>query len=157
MKRNWKIAIGAALSALILGVGAGAMAGPGFHGGPGGRHGHMMKKFVGAVIDDALDEAKVTPQQREQIHAARDKALQAIESRHGDHKEHMEKALRLFEQDRVDRGQLDALRAEREADMRAVSDAVTDALVEAHDVLTPAQRHTVAEYVRSHHPGRGDR
>ena len=114
----------------------------------------MMKHFAGRMIDEVLDEARATPEQRAKITAARDSAFATMEANHGGRKEMMEGALALFEAPTVDRAQLQALRAEQEARHRKVADAVTEALITAHDVLTPEQRRIVAEYVRSHRPGR---
>ena len=57
-------------------VAAGGAVAYGAHGG--GRHA-IMKRMVVAAIDDALDEAKVTPEQRAQINQIRDRAFQAVE------------------------------------------------------------------------------
>ena len=154
MKRTWKMGLAAALGAVLLAGGATAFAfgsGPGHFGGHRG-HG-MMRHFVSATIDDALDEAKVTPQQRDQVHVARDKAFAALEEHMKGHGAHVDEALALFEADQVDAAKIQSLRAEREAEARQVGDAITQALVETHDVLTPAQRKSVADYVRSHRPG----
>ena len=47
----------------------------------------------------------------------------------------------------------DAPAAAREAEHRQVADAISQALVDVHDVLTPAQRKAVADYVRAHRRG----
>src|SRR5439155_1637129 len=54
---------------LITGVAAFAQG-----GGPGFRHG-MMKRMATAMIDEALEPAQVTPEQRAKIYAARDRAF----------------------------------------------------------------------------------
>ena len=150
MKRNWKIGISALLGVLLLAGGATAFAFRGAHGGHGG-HG-MMKHFVSAAIDDALDEAQVTPQQRDQLHAVRDRTFATLETHMKGRGAHMDEALQLFEADRVDANKVQALRAERETQMKQVGDAIQQAVIEAHDILTPEQRKVVAEYVRSHRP-----
>jgi hypothetical protein len=51
---------------------------------------------------------------------------------------------------------VEALHREAEAARARIRQAVHEAIVEAHDVLTPAQRKVVADYVRRHrfaHPG----
>src|SRR5262245_43824438 len=75
------------------------------HGGPG-RHGAVMKRYMSSMIDEALAPANVTPEQRTQIYAARDRAFAAVESHRQTRGAHLEEALRLFEADRVDAGQL---------------------------------------------------
>lgn len=119
-------------------------------GGGGGRHG-VMKRVVASVIDDVLDEAKATPEQRAKIHAARDRVFAAVEEHRRARPAYMEEALALFEADRVEAVQLDALRARHEAEHRRVADAVQQAVAEAHDVLDPAQRKIVTDWIRAHH------
>ncbi|HTO13409.1 MAG TPA: periplasmic heavy metal sensor [Candidatus Binatia bacterium] len=123
-------------------------------GGPGFRHG-MMKRMATAMIDEALEPAQVTPEQRATIYASRDRAFAAVEAQHQTRGTHMAEALALFEADVVDAGRLAAFRAQREAEHRQVADAITQALTEVHDVLTPVQRRAVADWIRAHRPGHG--
>jgi len=132
---------------LVTGVAAWAQG-----GGPGFRHG-MMKRMATAMIDEALEPAQVTPEQRAKIYAARDRAFTAIEAHRQTRGAHMAEALALFEADTVDAGQLAAFRAQREAEHRVIADTITQSLTEVHDVLTPEQRKAVANWIRTHHPG----
>jgi Spy/CpxP family protein refolding chaperone len=61
----------------------------------------------------------------------------------------MDEALALFEADAVDPGRVAAFRTQREAEHRQVGDAIVQALTEVHDVLTPAQRKAVADWIRA--------
>ena len=135
---------------LVTGVAAFAHGG----GGPGFRHG-MMKRMATAMIDEALEPARVTPEQRAKIYAARDRAFAAVEAQHQTRQSHMAEALALFESDTVDAGRLAAFRAQREAEHRRVGDAITQSLTEVHDVLTPVQRKAVADWIRAHKHGHG--
>ena len=63
-----------ALGSYALAQGPGGMHGP---GGPG-MHGDMMKRMVSAKLDQALDQANVTPEQRTAIYASRDRAFAAL-------------------------------------------------------------------------------
>jgi Spy/CpxP family protein refolding chaperone len=119
---------------------------------PGPRHG-MMKRMASAMIDEALEPAQVTPEQRAKIYAARDRAFAAIEAQQQSHGAQMAEALALFEADTVDPGRLAAFRAQHEAEHRQIADTITQSLTEVHDVLTPAQRTAVADWVRAHRPG----
>src|SRR5262245_53115557 len=113
MKRRTVIAVATVLTAGVL-AGAGALA----FGGPSHRHGMMkhgmMKRFVSATIDDALDQAKVTPEQRTAIHAARDRVFAAVEQQWQTRRAGVEDVLQLFEADQVDPAQVAALRQARE-------------------------------------------
>jgi Spy/CpxP family protein refolding chaperone len=139
----------------VVGVGLGLMAAvTAFaHGGPGGRHGAVMKRFVSSLIDEALAPAQISPEQRARIYAARDRAFAAVEAHRQTRHGHMDEALRLFEADTVDAGRLAAFRTQREAEHRQVADAIVQALTEVHDVLSPAQRKAVADWIRANHPG----
>jgi len=124
------------------------------HGGGPGRPA-VMKRFVSAMIDDALAPANVTAEQRTQIYAARDRAFAAAEAHRQTRGGHMEEALALFEADTVDPGRVATFRAQREAEHRQVADAISQAITEVHDVLTPAQRKAVADWVRANRPNHG--
>jgi Spy/CpxP family protein refolding chaperone len=121
------------------------------HGGPG--RPAVMKRFVSAMIDDALAPANLTTDQRTQVYAARDRAFAAVEAHRQTRGAHMDEALALFEADTIDPGRVTAFRTQREAEHRQVADAISQALVDVHDVLTPAQRKAVADYVRAHRRG----
>ena len=145
MKRRTTIGLLAALTGGLV-AGATALA----LGGPPARHG-MMKRFVSARIEDALDGAGVTPEQRTAVHAARDRVFAAVEEHWNSRGARLEEVLRLFEADQVDPDRVAALRQAREDEHRRMADAIEQAIVEAHDALTPAQRKIVADYVRAHH------
>ena len=138
-------------SVAVLGVGLiGAVAAfaHGGHGRPA-----MMKRMATAMIDEALAPANPTPDQRARIYAARDRAFAAVEAHRQTRGAHMDEALALFEADTVDPGRVAAFRSQREAEHQQVADAITQAITEVHDVLTPAQRKAVADWVRANRPG----
>ena len=137
-------------------TGAAALTGAhAFAQGPGGpgMHGRMMKRMVSAALDEALDQASVTAEQRTAIHASRDRAFAALDAQRGDPRAHREQVLALFEADQIDAAQLQALHAQMEQRHQAVRTAISQAVVEIHDTLTPEQRRVVAAYVRTHGPG----
>ena len=144
MKRRTMLGIAAGLTTTLL-VGAGAVA-VGAHAG----RGHMMKRFVSSMIDDALDAAQVTPAQRTTIHQARDRAFAAVETHRKDRRIRLELGLALFEGDRLDQQGVHEFVQQREQEHRLIADAIGQALIDVHDVLTPAQRKALADYVRSH-------
>jgi Spy/CpxP family protein refolding chaperone len=136
----------------VLGVGLVTAVGAFAYAGPGARHG-MMKRVATAMIDEALEPANVTPDQRTQIYAVRDRVFATLEARHQGRRAHLDEALSLFEADTVDPGRLTAFRAQREAEHRQVADTITQAITEVHDVLTPVQRKAVADWIRVHRGG----
>jgi Spy/CpxP family protein refolding chaperone len=139
-------------SLAVVGVGLIGSVAAFAHGGGPGRPA-VMKRFVSAMIDEALAPANLTADQRTQIYAARDRAFAAVETHRQTRSAHLEEALALFEADTIDPGRVTAFRTQREAEHRQVADAISQALVDVHDVLTPAQRKAVADYVRAHRRG----
>ena len=146
MKRRTIIGMVAVLASGAL-VGATAIA----FGGPTHRA-SVMKRFVAAAIDDALEGAAVTPEQRIVIYAARDRVFAAAEEHRTARRSRREEVLRLFEADEIDAAQVAALRQRGEENHKKLADTVSQAIHEVHDVLTPGQRKVVADYVRSHRP-----
>src|SRR5438128_3501093 len=117
-----------------------------------GMHAGIVKRMVTAALDDALDQAAVTAEQRAAIYASRDRAFAAMEAQRPDRGAQREQVLALFEGDRLDAAQLQAVHAQMQQRHEAIRDAVTQAIVEIHDTLTPAQRQIVANYARTHAP-----
>ena len=142
------VLIGATIAVAAL-VGARAWAqGP----GPGGMRAGMMKRMITAALDEALDQAAVTAQQRAAIYASRDRAFAALETNRPDRMAQRDQVLTLFEGDQLDASRLLAVHAQMEQRHQAVRDAITQAIVEIHDTLTPVQRQTVANYARAFGP-----
>jgi protein CpxP len=131
---------------------AGVVAARAYAHGPGGMHAGMMKRMISAALDEALDQAAVTAQQRTAIYASRDRAFAALEANRPDRMAQRDQVLALFEGDRLDASQLLAVHAQMEQRHQAIRDAITQAIVEIHDTLTPAQRQTVANYARTFGP-----
>jgi Spy/CpxP family protein refolding chaperone len=115
-------------------------------------HGPMMKQMISARLDEAMNQANVTPEQRTAIVAARDRAFAAMDASRPDGRIR-DQMLSLFETDRLDVAQLQALHAQEEQRHQQVRVAIAQAIVDVHNTLTPAQRKIVADYVRAHRPG----
>jgi Spy/CpxP family protein refolding chaperone len=145
-------AIAGAVLTLVAG-GAALLGGRAYAHGPAGPHGGVMKRMVSAALDEALAQANVSPEQRTAIHASRDRAFAAMAAERPDRRAHRDQLLALFEGDRLDAAQLQAVHAQMEQARQAVHQAVAQAVVEIHDTLTPEQRKIVAGYARSFGPG----
>ena len=146
----------AGMAGAVLTLVAGGVAlvgGRAFAHGPGGPHAGMMKRMVSAALDEALTQANVSADQRTAIHASRDRAFAAITSQWPDRRAHRDQVLALFEGERLDATQLQAVHAQMEQQRQAMHAAVAQAIVEIHDTLTPEQRRIVAAYARSFGPG----
>jgi len=105
-----------------------------------------------AALDEALDQAAVTAEQRAAIYASRDRAFATMEAHRPDRGAQREQVLALFEGDRLDAAQLRAVHAQMDQRHEAMRNAIAQAIVEIHDTLTPAQRQIVANYARTHGP-----
>jgi protein CpxP len=114
----------------------------------------IMKRVMSAMIDDALEAAQVTTEQRAAIHGVRDRVFAAVEQLRQNRSARMEEVLAAFEADTIDMTQLAAMRAQREEQHRQIADVITQAVIDTHAVLTPAQRKALADYVRAHHQRR---
>src|SRR5205809_1084884 len=91
-------------------------------------------------------------EQRTAIHASCDRAFAAFETNRPDRRAQREQVLALFEGDRLDASQLQAVHAQMEQRHHTIRDAVAQAIVEIHDTLTSAQRQIVANYARTFGP-----
>ena len=140
------VLIGATIGAAAL-VGARAYA-----QGRAGMHAGMMKRMISAALDEALDRAAVSAEQRSAIYASRDRAFAAFDANRPDRRAQRDQVLALFEADRLDVSQLQAVHDQMEQRHHAIRDAVAQAIVEIHDTLAPAQRQIVANYARTFGP-----
>ena len=152
MERRTMIGLAAGIAA-SLAAGAGVAVGANAAHAHGGWRAGIMRRVVSATIDDALDAAQVTAEQRRAIYAARDRVFATVDEVRADRQAHLEEGLALFEADQVDPARLEALHQQAEAGRQRIREAIHQALVEAHDVLTTAQRKAVADFVRSHRTG----
>jgi Spy/CpxP family protein refolding chaperone len=144
--------IGLAAGAVVAGtVAAGAGAFAFARAGHGhGMHERMMRRVATAMIDDALDATHVTPEQRQTIHATRDRLFSVMEEHRRARRARLDEVLTAFEGEALDTARLQALRQGIEAEHARVADAIGQALGEVHAVLTPEQRKVLADYVRDH-------
>jgi Spy/CpxP family protein refolding chaperone len=146
MKRSSKIAIGLA-GALVVALAAGSAALASGHG-----HDAFVKRRITRHIDQALDAVAANGAQRNAVYAARDHVFATLEESHKAERGDFEEALKLWEADRLDAGQLATLRARHQAAAKRAGDAVVQALSDAHDALTAEQRRKLGDYLRAHRP-----
>jgi Spy/CpxP family protein refolding chaperone len=109
---------------------------------------HMMQGLMERRIDEALDGAQLTAEQRASIDAARAE-LRTTLAQIQPHQRVAQEVLSLLESDRWDEARVEKLRAEQEATWGRVGDAVARTLQQAHDTLTPAQRQAVVSSLRA--------
>lgn len=119
-------------------------------------HGHphdpaQIASMVNARVDDALDDLDATPDQRTKIHAIADRMLAAAQGAHASHAADRATVLAEWKADAPDRAKLHALVDARVDELRTLAHQAVDAGVDAHDVLTPAQREKVAKKAERWH------
>lgn len=134
----------------------------------GDRRAAFMQRIVNHKVDAALDAVQATPKQRTAIYAVRDRvsaeARKTFEGGRGQHDQDFETALSLLTADTFDRDRANALLSQRSAEAQArwqqLGQTALGAVAEVHDILTPAQRRTLAEHLReqraAHHPHHGE-
>jgi Spy/CpxP family protein refolding chaperone len=148
MKRRSKIAIAIALAgALMVALVAGGAA-----LASGRMHDGFAKRRVTRHIDAALDAVAANAAQRDAVHAARDHVFATLEETHRGQRGEIAQALDLWQADTLDTAKLAELRARHQAAAKKTGDAVVQALTDAHDTLTAAQRQKLADYLRAHRP-----
>jgi Spy/CpxP family protein refolding chaperone len=109
-----------------------------------------MEKMVTHRVDDALDDLKATPEQRQAITAVKDRMLVSARAMRGDHQAIAAEALGLWEAASFDRSRALALVDARLDAMRAMAHEAVDAAAEVHATLTPEQRAEVARRIHRH-------
>jgi periplasmic protein CpxP/Spy len=118
----------------------------------GHARGAFMQHMLNQKLDGALDAVNATPAQRTAILAARDHVVATMQANKGAHQAEMEQALTAWQADAFDASKFAAVRTQHQADAQKVGDAIVQALSDAHDALTSAQRQQLAAYLRANKP-----
>ena len=158
--------IGAVLATLAAGTIAGFGARAFAHGSWGGgwhRGGFMGAQLDPAAVDERLDrmlkhfyvEIDATDVQKQQLAPIVKAAARDLLPLAGQMRDTRRQALELLSQPSVDRGALEALRAEKLRLAEQASRRLTAALADVADVLTPEQRRALAEHAQRWHGRRG--
>lgn len=151
-RRGLKAVAAAAVLAVAAGAGITAWA-QGPHGGMGGRGHHAAHAmhggglFMGSPerIDRLLDGLNATEAQRTQIKQIARAAAQDLKAQHEQSRALRDKAAALFTAPAVDAAAAESLRQQMLAQHDAASRRVTQAMVDAANVLTPEQRSQLGE------------
>jgi periplasmic protein CpxP/Spy len=161
--RRRRFLTGAVLAVLIAsaigGIGARAFA----HGWGGGWHhgGFMRGDLDPAAVDQHLDrmlkhlyvEIDATDAQKQQLAPIVKAAANDLLPVRGQMRDTRKQALELLSQPSIDRGALEALRAEKLRLADQASRRLTAAIADVADVLTPEQRRSLAERAQRRHGG----
>jgi hypothetical protein len=109
----------------------------------------LMEGFVNAEVEDVLDQLSATEAERKVVHEARDEVLAAIQQAHATKQASIDELSNLFRGDTVDKAGLARFRADKEAQLRTVQDAVEHALTQLHAGLSAEHRQKLVELVRA--------
>lgn len=148
-RTRWIVAGGVAVLALA-GIGAaGAM------GGGDGMGRHMMQigmkhggPFAGRGLERALDGVDATAEQEDRIWAIIDGARAELRPVMREFRDTRSTVMDLIAAPTIDRAAAEKLRAERIATIDEASKKMTEAALEAAEVLTPEQRAKLAENMK---------
>jgi len=148
-----------AAGAVIVGVGVAASqpwGGSGFgHGGMGGMGGPFMNMRAEWGVNRMLDRIDATPEQKDKVTAIVKGAMADLEPLRSGRRAFHDDAARLMKADKVDRAELEKLRAQRISQADTASKRITQALADAADVLTPKQRAELVGRMEGFAFGRG--
>ena len=109
----------------------------------------QVKRHIDANIDDRLDDLKATPEQRQKIHARVDALYPEAVQLYQEHQVAKAQAIQLLSADVVDAPRLHGLVDARIDAFRAFAHKAVDAVIEIHDIFTPAQRAQIAADVKA--------
>jgi periplasmic protein CpxP/Spy len=140
---------------LLTVAGAGA-AWAGYRAFPGGCHrlglGHRgMRLYAEFIVERALKQVDATDEQRQQVEAITGRLLDQRAAMHAEHERLHQEIAALLTAEKVDRKQLEALRARQLEKIEAASRQLTQAVADIADVLTPEQRAKLLESVHGLH------
>ncbi len=147
---------------IVAAVAAMATAAGGFalhthaHGGPGMRGGMFAGPMDAAQIDERVErmlkhlsvEINATPEQQQKLAPIVKQAIKDLQPLRGQMQAARKQIVELMSAEHVDRAAIETLRGQQLQATDALSRRVTQALADAADVLTPAQRKTLAEHMQ---------
>jgi periplasmic protein CpxP/Spy len=158
-KRHWNrhgfwalLVVPVLLAAGFFAARAQAQDGMGF--GPGGLPGgspEQHKAFMERHLDKMLDQVNATDSQRTAIKAIFERMFTEMQPIHQQHKSLHERLVNALTADTVDRAAVENLRKQIPTLADQASQVFTKALLDAGDVLNPAQRQSLAKLIQQHH------
>ena len=146
--RGW-VLLGAALLTGLIGFGLGRVTGARWHGPGFGMHqqldGEAAVRRAEAGINRVLSRVDGTPEQKARIAEIARAAIKDLQPMRETFRGSRDKLAAALKADKVDRAAIEQLRAEQLALGETASKRATQALADAAEVLTPAQRAALVE------------
>lgn len=142
----------AAIAAVAGGMGLHAYA----HGGHGIRGGMFGGPMDAAQLDERIErmlkhlfaQINATPEQQQKLAPIVKQAAKDLQPLRAQMQTVRKQAVEIMSADQVDRAALERLRTEQMHTADALSKRVTQALADAGEILTPAQRKELAEHMQ---------
>ena len=143
-----------AIAAIAGGIGLHAQA----HGGPGFRGGFFGGTMDAAQIDERAErmlkhlavEINATPEQQQKLAPIVKAAIRDLQPLRTQMQATRKQAMEIMSAEQIDRGAIERLRVEKLQTADALSKRMTQALADAAEVLTPAQRAELAKRMERH-------
>lgn len=123
---------------------------PGGHFGWGPRDPERVKQMISWRVDDRLEELKATDAQKQEINTLKDSLFEDGKQLFEEQKGARAELLTQWESPNPDAQAVHALVDARVDAFRAFAHKLADAALQAHRILTPAQRQQVSSEVREH-------
>lgn len=147
-RRGW-VLVGAALLVGLIGFGLGRASGNRWHGSSFGMHqqldGETAIRRAEAGINRVLSRVDGTPDQKAKIAEIAKAAIKDLQPMRETFRGSRDKLAAALRADKVDRAAIEQLRTEQLALGETASKRASQALADAADVLTPAQRASLLE------------
>lgn len=122
--------------------------------GQRGQWRERMGQFMAArMVGRLADEIKATPEQKKALAALAEKAGELRKAQHQARQQLADKALALWQGERWDPAQVQALQKAQQDQAKSGADAAIRLGLEAHKLLTPDQRKAAAGLIGRHGPG----
>lgn len=149
MRRRGWVLVGVALVTGVIGFGLGRVTGARWHGHGFGMHQQLDSEAAvrraEAGINRVLSRIDGTSEQKAKIAEIAKAAIKDLQPMRETFRSSRDKLAAALKADKVDRSAIEQLRAEQLALGEAASKRASEALADAADVLTPAQRATLVE------------
>ncbi len=163
-RRPWRgLAIASLIGGLAAGLGAGLAHAHGPHGWGGWHRGfddsdpQAMQRRAEASVRWMLADIDATEAQQQKITEIMLTTMRELRPVREQARAARRQAMEILSKPQVDRGALEALRAQQSQLVDQISRRLTDSLADAAEVLTPDQRAKLAERMARHRGGRHGR